>query len=90
MTGYEGTLALAIKAISAAGQFEGMLSTYGHEDLGGDVIEGGAFTASLQARGGRVRILMDHDTTKRAGTGFVTETPDGLHCPNMAKTDSVG
>jgi uncharacterized protein len=73
MTGYEGTLALAIKAISEAGQFEGMLSTYGHEDLGGDVIERGAFTTSLQARGGRVRILMDHDVTRRAGTGYMAQ-----------------
>jgi HK97 family phage prohead protease len=67
-----------------------MLSTYGNEDLEGDVIEHGAFTASLKARGDRVRILIDHDLTRRAGTGYITETPDGLHCPNMATTDSVG
>jgi uncharacterized protein len=88
MTGYEGTLALTIKTISETGQFEGMLSTYGHEDLGGDVIERGAFTSSLKARCGRLRILMDHDLTRRAGTGYITETPDGLHCRGVLIMDS--
>jgi HK97 family phage prohead protease len=81
-------LRLEIKAISEAGAFEGMLSTYGNEDLGGDVIQRGAFSQSLQTRGGVVRILLDHDTTKRAGTGYITETPEGLHCRGVLNLES--
>jgi HK97 family phage prohead protease len=81
-------LRLEIKAISEAGEFEGWLSTYGNEDLGGDVIERGAFGESLKARHGVVRILLDHDLTHRAGTGFLTETPEGLHCRGVLNLDS--
>jgi hypothetical protein len=51
MTPREGTLSLEIKQVSTAGEFGGWLAVYNHEDLGGDVIERGAFTGSLQARG---------------------------------------
>jgi HK97 family phage prohead protease len=84
----EAYLRLEIKEISEAGEFEGWLSTYGNTDLGGDVIATGAFGTSLKARDGKVRILLDHDTTKRAGTGFITETPEGLYCKGILNLDS--
>lgn len=59
---------LDLKAISDEGVFEGYASTFGNRDSGGDIVEPGAFTKTLRARGPRgVKMLADHDPTKRIG-----------------------
>jgi uncharacterized protein len=46
----------------ARGEFTGYASTFGNVDLGGDIIERGAFGATLQKRGaGDVAMLWGHD-----------------------------
>lgn len=46
--------------------FEGYGSTFGNEDLGGDVVEGGAFKKSLRKR--KPKLLWQHDRNKPIGT----------------------
>lgn len=47
----------------ARGEFVGYGSTFGNTDLGGDVVERGAFTETLKKRGpGDVAMLWGHDT----------------------------
>jgi hypothetical protein len=38
----------------------------------------GAFTNSLKARQHRVRLFMDHNSTQRAGTLYLTDSPTAL------------
>ena len=46
--------------------FEGYGSTFGNEDLGGDVVVGGAFIKSLKKR--KPKLLWQHDRNKPIGT----------------------
>jgi uncharacterized protein len=74
-------LKLSLKAIPSAaedGTFEGLASVYGNVDLGGDVVEAGAFSKSLQDRGGTVPILWQHDSHDPIGTGRLTDSYEGL------------
>jgi HK97 family phage prohead protease len=60
------------------GVFEGLASTFGNRDMAGDVVEPGAFQASL-ARGARVRMLWQHDARAPIGVWErVAETGPGL------------
>lgn len=53
---------LALDGVSSSGAFEGYASLFGVTDLAGDVIERGAFEASLSRRGAAgVRMLFQHD-----------------------------
>ena len=59
---------LEIKALDEDGTLEGYGSVFGVKDLGGDIVEPGAFRATLKRRGAKgVRMLADHDPTKRIG-----------------------
>lgn len=59
---------LEIKSLDEEGVFEGYASTFGNRDLGGDIVEPGAFSKSLAARGARgVKMLLDHDPRQRIG-----------------------
>jgi HK97 family phage prohead protease len=42
------------------GIVEHLVSIFGNEDLGGDVVHPGAFTKTIQERGGRIRVLDSH------------------------------
>jgi HK97 family phage prohead protease len=42
------------------GIVEHLVSIFGNEDLGGDVVHSGAFTKTLQERGDRIRVLDSH------------------------------
>jgi uncharacterized protein len=55
-----------------------MASVFGVTDLGGDVVEPGAFSRTLQHKGGEVPILFSHDTRQPIGLGRVKETRSGL------------
>lgn len=59
-----------IKALSESGQIEGLAAGYGNLDNGGDIVEPGAFTASLAAHkvaGTMPAMLLYHDPRRPAG-----------------------
>lgn len=61
-------LALDVKAMSETGEFEGYASVFGEKDDGGDIVEVGAFKASLRSRGAAsIKMLLDHDPRQRLG-----------------------
>lgn len=71
---------LDVKAVNDEGTFDGMLSVYGNLDLGGDVVERGAFTKTLHD-GGDVRpLLWQHDQKQPIGTLRLRDTEVGLEC----------
>ncbi len=60
--------ALSLKALGDDGAFEGYASVFGNRDGGGDIVEPGAFAKTLRERTPRgVKMLADHDPTKRIG-----------------------
>jgi HK97 family phage prohead protease len=89
-------LALELKGLSAEGRFSGYASLFGEPDLGKDVIERGAFSRSLQARGvSGIRMLFQHDpasplghwvTLKEDARGLYVE---GQFAPGVSKADEV-
>lgn len=62
------------------GIIEGYASTYGNVDLGGDVVEKGAYTQTLRHRKGMVPLLLDHNytTSAVAGIGYLEDAEEGL------------
>jgi len=63
-----GCLELDIKAIAEDGTFTGYASLYGVTDLGGDVVQAGAFTKSLKSKpASKVKMLRGHDTSEPIG-----------------------
>lgn len=67
---------LQIKAIGETGEFTGLAAVYGNRDYGGDVILPGAFTKSIQERGGKFPLFYQHQVN--VGVSTVEDTPDGL------------
>lgn len=62
-------LPLDIRGLDADGVFSGYASLFGETDLARDVVEPGAFTASLARRGvGGVKMLWHHDPAEPIGT----------------------
>ncbi|WP_420408892.1 HK97 family phage prohead protease [Hoeflea sp.] len=72
---------LALEDVSGDGSFSGYASLFGAIDLGRDVIEPGAFKASLRQRGpGDVRMLYQHDPDQPIGRWLsIREDDRGLH-----------
>lgn len=72
---------LALEDVSGDGSFSGYASLFGAVDLGRDVIEPGAFAASLKRRGpGDVRMLYQHDPDQPIGRWLsIREDARGLH-----------
>jgi HK97 family phage prohead protease len=62
------------------GIIEGMASTYGNTDLGGDIVRKGAFTQTLSHKSGKVLLLFDHGykTKDIAGVAYLTDSEKGL------------
>lgn len=89
-------LALELKGLTAEGRFSGYASLFGEPGLGKDVIERGAFSRSLQARGvAGIRMLFQHDpasplghwvTLKEDARGLYVE---GQFAPGVSKADEV-
>ncbi|UWZ84645.1 HK97 family phage prohead protease [Occallatibacter riparius] len=71
---------LSIKSVSEDGTFEGMLSPYNNVDDGGDVVEPGAFTKTLQENGSTVPMLWQHKADCPIGELELKDTADGLAC----------
>lgn len=72
---------LALEDVSGDGSFAGYASLFGAVDLGRDVIEPGAFAASLRRRGASdVRMLYQHDPDQPIGRWLsIREDSHGLH-----------
>ena len=59
---------IALEDVAADGTFEGYASLFGVPDQGGDIVEPGAFAASLKRRPARdVRLLFQHDPSEPIG-----------------------
>lgn len=81
--------AFGLKALNDEGTFEGYASTFGNIDLQGDVVEPGAFTATLKTNGGKVPILMAHDGSHIVGFGLeAAEDEKGLRVVGQFTPDS--
>jgi HK97 family phage prohead protease len=63
------------------GIIEGFASTYGNTDLGGDVVEKGAFKQTLNHKQGIVPLLLDHGYNTRdvAGVAMLEDQEKGLY-----------
>lgn len=76
-----------IKSLSDEGKFQGLAAAYGNVDLGGDVIEPGAFAKSI-ASGKPFPLLWQHQPDNPIGTVKVSNTRDGLFVDGaMVMTD---
>jgi HK97 family phage prohead protease len=68
---------LKIKSLDDAGTFVGLGAVYGNVDLGGDVIDPGAFSRTLSA-GKSFPVLWQHDPSNPIGTCKITDSREGL------------
>ncbi len=73
-------LRVEIKGLTETGSFEGILSPYGNVDQGGDTVERGAYTKTLQERGGQVPMLWQHSVKDPIGILVLEDRHDGLWC----------
>lgn len=84
-----GSVPGLVKAEGAV--IEGYASVFGLRDQGGDVVAPGAYAASLKrlaARGGRVRMLWQHDQTQPIGLwDEVVEDAQGLRVKGRLLTE---
>lgn len=64
---------------SDTGTFSGYASIFGNVDLGGDVVERGAFKEIVTNSEGKVVTLWQHDTRSPIGTATVREDAKGLY-----------
>lgn len=71
-------LRLEVKEISAEGYFEGLLSPYNNIDLGGDVVEPGAYTKTLKDQGNKRPLLWQHKADVPIGDLTLEDRPEGL------------
>jgi HK97 family phage prohead protease len=58
---------LDIKGIDEEGVFSGYASTFGNEDLGGDIVQKGAFTKTLTKGADSVLMFYQHDSAEIIG-----------------------
>lgn len=60
------------------GRFGGIASTYGNVDLVDDIVEPGAFDASIKTRGSKYPLLWQHSQDEPIGSIIVSTSQDGL------------
>lgn len=65
--------------IEATGSFEGRLSVYNVVDEGGDIVEAGAFTKTIQERGSEVPLLWQHKSDVPIGKLTLEDGPEALN-----------
>jgi HK97 family phage prohead protease len=78
---------LEIKELSAEGAFEGLLSPYGNVDLGGDIVEKGAYTKNLSDHGNTRPLLWQHKSDSPIGSLMLEDRPEGLWCKGQLLMD---
>jgi HK97 family phage prohead protease len=66
------------KAVGDAGTFEGYASVFGNVDLGGDVIQAGAFKEIVTNAAGQVTVLWQHGQSEPIGVADVKADARGL------------
>ena len=72
--------AFKIDEVTGDGQFQGYASVFDNIDLGGDVVEKGAFNASLNETGGKIPILDHHNPAQQIGWNLSAREDDhGLY-----------
>jgi HK97 family phage prohead protease len=78
-----------VATVHADGTFSGYASLFGIEDLSHDIVERGAFLASLGKRGPTgVKMLYQHDPAEPIGKWtHIRETPKGLYVVGQLMTD---
>ena len=80
------------KTINDRGEFSGYLSTFGNVDLGGDIVEKGAFDVSLdkyRASGRKPKMLWQHNPTQPIGVWDDLKVDDrGLFGTGRLLTDT--
>ncbi len=72
------TIPVEVKVFGDAGTFEGYAAIFGNVDLGGDVIERGAFKEIVKGRNGMVKILNQHSSRDPIGAAEVKQDDKGL------------
>lgn len=72
------TLPTEFKAAGDSGTFEGYASVFGNVDLGGDVIERGAFKEIVKNAAGKVVVLWQHGQRDPIGVAEVKQDDKGL------------
>ena len=82
------TFKLEIKEFGEQGTFTGLASVYGNKDLGGDVVEQGAFTKTIADKGGEVPILWQHDSREPIGMAKLMDSSEGLRIIGELAIDS--
>lgn len=71
-------LPLEVKALNDDGTFTGYAAIFGNVDLGGDVIERGAFKDVVRNEDGKVVVLWQHRAGDPIGVADVSEDAKGL------------
>lgn len=69
---------LELKGVGEAGEFTGLASVYGNVDLGGDMVERGAFAQTLAHKGNTRPLLWQHRTDEPIGVGKLEDGAEGL------------
>jgi len=68
----------SVKSVGDTGSFEGYASVAGNIDLGGDIVERGAFKEIIKNKEGKVVTLWMHDTRQPIGVADVSQDDKGL------------
>ena len=69
---------LELKSFGDSGSFDGYAAIFGNVDLGGDVIERGAFKEIVKGKNGMVKILNQHSNRDPIGVAEVKQDDKGL------------
>lgn len=92
MKTFDFSLAIDTKDVSSEGEFEGYASTFGNVDLGGDIVEPGAFIESIvKARNERrtIPMLWQHDQREPIGVWKdIAEDRKGLYVKGLLLLES--
>jgi HK97 family phage prohead protease len=80
MSEIKSRILMEIKGVDEAGSFEGLLSPYGNVDDGGDVVEPGAYTKTINDHGAKVPLLWQHRSSEPIGSLMLSDSPEGLRC----------
>ena len=80
-------LRMTLKSLNEDGSFEGCLSPYNNVDDGGDLVEPGAYTKTLQENGSTIPMLWQHDTKTPIGQLTLDDRADGLYCKGQLELE---
>src|SRR5882672_6554577 len=86
-----GCFEFDVKSIAEDGTFTGYASLFGVKDLGGDVVQAGAFTKSLKSKpASKVKMLLGHDASQPVGVWTsIAEDARGLKVTGQLILETV-